>query len=71
MNIMNLSFNLKLIINCPVFISIKFYEKGSYTCEVNTNCFSICWKGQRSCDLKNHINLVFYWNVMYKLVSMH
>lgn len=24
MNIMNLGFNLKLIINCPVFISIKF-----------------------------------------------
>lgn len=52
MNIMNLGFNLKLIINCPVFISIKFYEKGSYTCEVNTNCFSICVEGPEKLRFK-------------------
>lgn len=45
MNIMNFGFNFKLIINCFVFILIKFYEKGSYICEVNINCFFICVEG--------------------------
>lgn len=72
LNFMFLSFNLKFIINCPVFI-LSFFKKGSChgsLCHMYEVNFSACWKGRRSCDLKVNQLGVLYRNILYMQVKM-